>query len=606
MKRREGNQTEGVATGAMATTKAPALAGGALRWKRGPRSGLFSAVNCDGEALVAAESPGLLDGVCRWWHESPEQAARLGPVTPAVTLGPLRCELSHELCRSGSIHGEDLLVATLTVRNDSSRPQFAEVGFSTSVEPSTTAAGREAHLPLSASGLFEDERFAALGVEQFRKDCRQALGREPMRCHYLEPAASDPDERLTMAPLLAPVVDVSAPGCAWHVAFFTPSDQPMKFLSTLSPEGNRTWQIGRVVEIAAGESVRQRCWLLIHRGDAATAWQAFHRFAHREEHRPIDWVHEFKVHYFDFLSSADGEEGKRGDGYEAAVPHFREFRVGLATQHGYYPALGDYLHPDRKTWRAMRGDKQGGAEMSFDKMKERLRATRAAGSRAAIYLHPVLFDDAAPFFEEMKDSVLIDAEGRMTPYPWQGPDTVGRNWRASLGSPEWRQHLLRQADWIMDILRPDAICVDETFAGIGYDHHPAHAGPMSAAAIGWHRDLRDLARSYGEDKAVFASDCSMSPFVLWADGEVGDHAYPGLLGSELYRQEPVRYLAALGEKPWRPCAWHFRDMWDDQMALARQVGSGVGVSNGWLEYTGLHGLPDAERRRLTADIETLF
>ena len=32
----------------------------------------------------------------------------------------------------------------------------------------------------------------------------------------------------------------------------------------------------------------------------------------------------------------------------------------------------------------------------------------------------------------------------------------------------------------------------------------------------------------------------MSPFVLWADGEVGDHAYPNLLGHQLYTQEPVR------------------------------------------------------------------
>ena len=74
----------------------------------------------------------------------------------------------------------------------------------------------------------------------------------------------------------------------------------------------------------------------------------------------------------------------------------------------------------------------------------------------------------------------------------------------------------------------------------------------------------------------------------------------------LYRQSPVRYLAALGDKPWRPCAWHFRHMWKQQMALARQVGSGVGVSNGWIEYSGLHGLPAAERERMIAGIESLL
>ena len=236
----------------------------------------------------------------------------------------------------------------------------------------------------------------------------------------------------------------------------------------------------------------ERCWLLLHEGDASVAWKAFHRFAHHEDHPPIAWTREFKVHYYDFLSSADGEKGKRGGGYEADVPHFREFRVGMATQHGYYPWLGDYIHPDRKTWQAMRGDKQGAAEMSFDKMRARLQATRAAGAKAAIYLHPVLFDDATPFFQKMRDSVLVDAAGKLVPFPWQGPDTQGKNWRASLASPQWREHLLQQAQWIMEILQPDAITVDETFAGLGYDYHPNHAGPTSTAAIDFYRKLRAL------------------------------------------------------------------------------------------------------------------
>jgi hypothetical protein len=206
----------------------------------------------------------------------------------------------------------------------------------------------------------------------------------------------------------------------------------------------------------------------------------------------------------------------------------------------------------------------------------------------------------------MRDSVLVDAAGKLVPFPWQGPDTQGKNWRASLASPEWREHLLQQAQWIMEILKPDAITVDETFAGLGYDYHPNHAGPTSAAAIDFYRKLRALVRSFGRDKAVFTSDCSMSPFILWADGECGDHAYDSLLGHPLYAQEPVRYLAALGDKPWRPCSWHFRHTWDWQMKLARQVGAGVGVSNGWIEYTGLVRLPSAARSRILADIHSLW
>ena len=253
----------------------------------------------------------------------------------------------------------------------------------------------------------------------------------------------------------------------------------------------------------------------------------------------------------------------------------------------------------------MRGDKQGPAEMSLEKMKARIRATRQAGARAAIYLHPVLFDDAGPLFQEMRDCVLVDEKGAMVRYPWQGPDTQGKNWLASLASARWREHLLQQAQWIMEVLSPDAIVVDETFAGVGYDHHPDRAGPLSPGAIDFYRKLRTLVRSFGRDRAVFSSDCSLAPFVYWFDGECGDHAYSTLLGRPSYTQSPVRFLAALGDKPWRPCAWHFQAMWETQMKLARQVGAGVGVSNGWEEYTGLVRLPADVKAKMLADIASV-
>ncbi len=42
------------------------------------------------------------------------------------------------------------------------------------------------------------------------------------------------------------------------------------------------------------------------------------------------------------------------------------------------------------------------------------------------------------------------------------------------------------------------------------------------------------------------------------------------------------------------------------MKLACQVGAGVGVSNGWLEYTGLTRLPAEVKARMLTDIATLF
>ena len=97
----------------------------------------------------------------------------------------------------------------------------------------------------------------------------------------------------------------------------------------------------------------------------------------------------------------------------------------------------------------------------------------------------------------------------------------------------------------------------------------------------------------------------MANTVMWSDGEVGDHAYSTLLGHPLYLQSPVRYLAALGRKPWRPCAWDFERFWPRQMELARTLGAGVGVSNGWIQFTGLTRLSEKVRQHMIRDIESL-
>jgi hypothetical protein len=545
--------------------------------------------------------PELLSASVRLATDTSVPATQLSASRPVCEDVPLRADLRHALRDGANGLKEDVLEATLTVINTTGLPQRIEVEFSTSARPSSRLEEQRAYLPLSAAGGSGDKRFAALGVKNFLKDGALLVGTADLQCHYLEPMASYVGERETKALLLAPVVDIYHTQAPWRVALFTPSDQPMRFRH----QGG-TWRAGREITVPAGGQITQRCWLMLHTGDASVAWRAFHRLAHREAFAVPDWAHEMKVHYYDFLSSAGGENGRRGVGYESDVVHFREFRVGLATQHGYYPAIGDYIHPDRRTWQAMCGDKQGAAEMSFEKMRTRIKATRQAGAKAAVYLHAALLDDASPTFARLGEAVQVDAQGQRMDFGWTGPDTAGRTWRASLAAPQWRAHLLQQAEWIMDILQPDAIVVDETFAGLGYDHHPDRAGATSFGAIEFYGKLRSLVRSFGRDKAFFTSDCSLSPFVLWADGECGDHAYPSLLGHPLYTQEPVRYLAALGDKPWRPCAWHFQHMWNAQMKLARQVGSGVGVSNGWIEYTGLARLPEAAKAKLLADIDTLF
>ncbi|TWT84452.1 hypothetical protein CA13_59300 [Planctomycetes bacterium CA13] len=612
MKRRNFLLTAGAASSALAS---PFLNSASLfaqqtdvsvRWLKDGNSGLFTSVACEGKPLSASNETPLIRAICRVWKSPDASSSTLETHQPDTPHGPLDIELKHRLQRSGSQFGEDLLNATVRVRNTSDQDQQVEVTFVSEACPDPTSVDQSLYIPLNVAGFTRDKRFASLGMENFLSDCNVQLERNELRCHYLEPMASYPSERTTTALMLVPVVDISSASQPWRIGLFTKSDEPMRFRSEVTPEGKRVWHIGRVITIPAGETIEEACWMMVHRGDASVAWKAFHEFAHDDPYPRIDWTHEFKVHYYDFLSSAAGKDGVRGDGYDADVKRFREFHVGMGTQHGFYPYLGDFIHPDRKTWYAMQGDEKGPAEMSLATMARRIKDTRAAGAKAAIYMHLTLFDDASPLFSKLADCRRVDSNGKPMTFPWNGPDVKGQCWWMSIASEQWRDHLLEQARWIMEILGPDAICMDETFAGIGYDEAPDRAGPISPHAIDFFKELHALVRSFGDDKAIFTSDCSRSPFCLWADGDVGDHAYGSSLGNPLYRQEPVRYLAALGDKAWRPCAWHFRHMWKPQMALARQVGSGVGVSNGWIEYTGLNQLPAEEKDRMIRDIESLL
>ena len=143
--------------------------------------------------------------------------------------------------------------------------------------------------------------------------------------------------------------------------------------------------------------------------------------------------------------------------------------------------MGDYLDPDRKQWPAMTTDAAGAVDMSLEKMKTRIQATRRAGAHPAVYLHLTCLDEGSPLFDRLKDSIVVDAAGKMADYDWNGPDVVKRIWKMSVASPAWQEHLLQQARWIMEILDPDAIVMDETFSALGYDHHPQRQGPCRPA-----------------------------------------------------------------------------------------------------------------------------
>jgi len=498
----------------------------------------------------------------------------------------------------------DVPCATATVENVTGRAGQVELEFLLAETVPPGAAELRALLPLKANGLFDHHSLRPVSEPGQLTDCEHTLSlldpQGSFVAHYLEPAASHATEQRAKAPLLIPLIEWFAPGCGKRFALFASPERAWRF--SLKREGDNAWQwsLQTLFPMQPGESRSELCWLFENPASSREAWRAFHRFAQAPAVMVPDWLRRVRLHYYDFLSAADN--GRRGSGFDRSACHFREFVVGLATQHGYYPFWGDYISPGRTHWHAMRNDTGGAAEMSLGLMRSRIEAAREAGARAAIYIHLVGFDAASPLNDELGDPALIDANGQPVAFGWDGPDVLGPVRFMSLRAPAWRRHLLQQAQWILELLDPDAIVVDETFAYLGYDYHPDRRGPTSAAGIRLMKDLRALVRSFGPEKAVLSSDCGLGSMVLWADGEGGDHAYESLLGDPLYRKEPARFLAALGEKPWLPCAWQAWKWWDAQVELAKACGAGVGVSDGWLEYTGLARMSDEQRTKMLADI----
>ncbi|OHB67178.1 MAG: hypothetical protein A2V70_15835 [Planctomycetes bacterium RBG_13_63_9] len=571
--------------------------GSGITWRRHQASRLFDRVGSGGQPLIHEEGVGVLDGFCRMIEDA-ELGGEvfLGCEKPKGECGPVRLSLTHRLDASKGGSNQDLLEATLTLTNTSERPCEVLAGFLSGVRPCRDAADQQIYVPICAQGMNNRP-------DQKHLDCHQAVGSQGYLAHYMEPQASDPRPVQTRALLLAPVVDVFADGGPCRMALFASSLEPL-FFQALEGPSSRAWRMGRRVRLDAGQSLDLKAYLLLHPGDASEAWTALHRFAHKEDFAPPEWTRQFRANYYDFLSAVEAD-GRRGGGYDADLKHFDEFHVGMATQHGYYLTYGDFIHPDRKQWPAMPRDPKGPVTMSLEKIQQRVEATRRAGVRAMIYMHFVALDEGSPLFEKLKDAIQVDSAGNQRPFGWMGPDVITKTWRMSTTAPAWRDHFLQQTQWIMELFDPDGIVIDETFCGFGYDHHPQHGGSQALASVELMRKTRALLRSFGPDKALFASDCSMANFVMWGDAEGGDHCYDRLLGNPLYRQQPVRYTAALGQKAWQPCAWLFKSLWPMQMDLARKTGAGVGLTNGWGDNIGLARLPQPTKRQMIRDIESL-
>ncbi len=588
-------------------TPPPASPLSPLRWQKIPGRRLFGNAHCGEVPLVYRGHAGLVtvtSGAGQTW---PEPLVSLAPDRLPALPKSVTQRVQQRLLRFQS--ARDTLETTVTLTNRGKVPVSILLEFATSAHPSLTRTHERVHLPLTAAALASHWAIKEIIAEAPLLETDFILGvpgesAAQFTAHYLEPRASGCTEIKTRAPLLIPLVQISQPVTPLRLAFFAGAQRAWRIAFAGDMCGAGGCCFGTQVLLQPGESLTEKFWLLAHAGGPEEAWRAFHALAHPAR-RPIPWLRETKVHYYDFLSPRAGQQ-KRGLGFDDDCRRFREFNVGMATQHGYYPYMGDYVHPDRKKWTAMASDHFGGFSMSLDLLRRRIARTRAQGARAAIYLHASGLDSASPCARSLHHAIAYDSNHQPLELTyWHGPETVGTLWHMSMAAPAWRAHLLQQAEWIMELLDPDALLVDETFSGVGHDFHPNRNCALSPGAIEFYQSLRQLVHRYGRDKALLTSDCSLASFVLWADGEAGDHAYASLLGHPLYRTSPVRYLAALGAQPWIPCAWQFIGFWQEQVELARLTGSGVGLSGGWIEYTGLNQIPAHLRTQILADIGQL-
>lgn len=575
-----------------------------IRWTKASGSPWYDQATCQGVPLVVRGGHGLLTAEVAL-ESAPDQQVRIGVKETRDQLGSCRLHFEHLLHKWGGTGQESVLEARLMLRNDADRPCALAARFLSSARPYSWGAEDRVYLPLSASVL---EKWSALSGTDGNpyQECDQFAGHptensQPIVCHYLEPEESDAGVNESRGPLLIPCVDVYHPDVAWHLGFFAESERPWRIASFGTPQGECGWSLGTRLKLTAHEEAGLRCFLLVHSGNVESAWRAYHDLAHAEEFSRIGWPKAVLVHYYDFLGPG-ARPGRRGTGYDEDVPLFPTFHVGLATQHGYYPGYGDFINPDRKRWFAMPSDIGGPVEMTHDILKDRIRATRQQGAKASIYIHQIAFDDASPAAPKLMDTVMIDREGKPMEMYWKGPDVAGRLWMMSMAAPQWRNHLLQQVQWIMELLDPDSITIDESYFCVGYDYHPDRKGGLSKHLIAFMKELRRLVRSFGGDKAIFTSDCGFTSFVQWADGDAADHES---MWRELYRKPPVRYLSALGDKPWLPCLWRPMGFWEYQVDLAKKTGAGVSLSSGWMEYAGLSRLIPATRERILKDLEEL-
>src|SRR2546425_11935579 len=80
-------------------------------------------------------------------------------------------------------------------------------------------------------------------------------------------------------------------------------------------------------------------------------------------------------------------------------------------------SVGDYIHPERKWWLAMRNDPYGPVPLTLDDLRARIQLAHANGAKCSICMHQAGFDDASSLAGKLwtprwltksgKDAVLL-------------------------------------------------------------------------------------------------------------------------------------------------------------------------------------------------------
>lgn len=405
-----------------------------VSWQPSEVAGYFSGVSVGGDPLPVFGTKGLLSAVVRRECD-PECAVWLDPSSPVAAFRDLHLKLEHFAPAPGEPDG--VLRGRLTISNPGGAAVDVVAAICTGLRPSRSTCLEKVHLPLTAQAQVQHPAQACLGEPtSFKSLIPGPWPAVRIAAHYLEPLRSEPRQLTTDTPLLIPLITQMNPDAPASVSLFASPESPWAAIREGNEQGESYWRLQTRVHLVPGESRTIEVFLAIHETGPKAGWELFHRFAVQAGAAPVPWLTEAGVHYFDFLSPAV-PGGPRGGGYVADAEYFADFGVGLATQHGYYPHWGDYIHPDRPVWRGMPADVHGGMEMSLDEMRFRIGLARRHGGRAGIYLHLVGFDDASPLWPELREACRVMPDGTRLPFNWKGPDVFGTSRFMSISNPLW-------------------------------------------------------------------------------------------------------------------------------------------------------------------------